>query len=313
MAITDTIQRWLADPPPELSFEISAQGIACAARSGAPRWVPFEEDTLRISPLEENILRNDSFLKAIREAAGAGGGRERRTAMVILPDFAARMAVLDFSQFPVDADEQRALVRFRMKKTVPFDVDAAAVSCFVQPRPDGAKEVDVLATLVSLEILAKYEAAFRAAGLWPGWITTSTLAALELVPVTGCQVLVKLSGKVLTVAVTVAGRVRLLRCVELALSEEGQEAVVSNLAFSSRMARSLERFCDEEEFGRVLYPTLAYLEEQLKLRPDSVHLCGLESLPVDVDLPVETLTSPLGTPNPCNAGLLGYLASGGRS
>jgi hypothetical protein len=51
----------------------------------------------------------------------------------------------------------------------------------------------------------------------------------------------------------------------------------------------------------------------LKLRPDSVHLCGLESLPVDVDLPVETLTSPLGTPNPCNAGLLGYLAAGGRT
>jgi len=70
--------------------------------------------------------------------------------MVILPDFAARMAVLDFSQFPADPDEQRALVRFRMKKTVPFDVDAAAVSCLVQPRPEGTKEVDVLATLVSL-------------------------------------------------------------------------------------------------------------------------------------------------------------------
>jgi type IV pilus assembly protein PilM len=317
MAITDTIQRWLADPAPELSFEISAQGLAYAARGGAPRWVPFEEDTLRVSPLEENILRNDSFLKAVREAAGiwgGGGGRERRTTVLILPDFAARMAVLDFSQFPLDPEEQRALVRFRMKKTVPFDVDAAAVSCFVQPRPDGAKEVDVLATLVSLEILAKYEAAFRAAGLWPGRITTSTLAALELVPAAGCRVLIKLSGKVLTVAVTVEGRVRLLRCVELALSEEeGEEPGVSNLAFSTRMARSLERFCDEEEFGRVLYPTLAYLEEELQIRPDSVHLCGLASLPVDVDLPVQTLESPFGTPNPCNAGLLGYLTSGGRS
>jgi len=80
MAITDTIQRWLADPPPELSFEISAQGIAYATRSGAPRWVAFEDDTLRISPLEENILRNESFVKAIprRPAPGAAGSAGRR-------------------------------------------------------------------------------------------------------------------------------------------------------------------------------------------------------------------------------------------
>lgn len=288
MAITDTINRWLADPAPELSFEISTQGIAFASRGGSPQWVPFEGETLRISPIEENIIRNDSFLKAVREAAGADNGRKRRTAVVILPDYAARMAVLDFSQFPSDPDEQRALVRFRMKKTVPFDVDAAAVSCFVQPRSNGSKEVDVLATLVSLEILAKYEAPFRVAGLWPGRITTSTLAALELVPGDGCRVLIKLSNKVLTIAVTMEGRLRLLRCVELASG-------------------------DEEELGGVLYPTLAYLEDELKTRPQSVHLCGLASLPTDVELPVQALQSPFGTPTPLNAGLLGYLASGGRN
>jgi len=288
MAITDTINGWLADPAPELSFEISSLGISYAARGGSPQWVPFEGETLRISPIEENILRNDSFLKAVREAAGADNGRKRRTAVVILPDYAARMAVLDFSQFPSDPDEQRALVRFRMKKTVPFDVDAAAVSCFVQPRAGGSKEVDVLATLVSLEILAKYEAPFRVAGLWPGRITTSTLAALELVPADGCRVLIKLSNKVLTIAVTMEGRLRLLRCVELASG-------------------------DEEELGGVLYPTLAYLEDELKTHPQSVHLCGLASLPTDVELPVEALQSPFGMPTPVNAGLLGYLASGGRN
>jgi type IV pilus assembly protein PilM len=288
MAITDTINSWLADPAPELSFEISTQGIAFAARGGSPQWVPFEGDTLRISPIEENIIRNDSFLKAVREAAGADNGRKRRTAVVILPDYAARMAVLDFTQFPSDPDEQRALIRFRMKKTVPFDVDAAAVSCYVQPRTNGSKEVDVLATLVSLEILAKYEAPFRVAGLWPGRITTSTLAALELVPADGCRVLIKLANKVLTIAVTMEGRLRLLRCVELASG-------------------------DEEELGGVLYPTLAYLEDELKTRPQSVHLCGLASLPTDVELPVEMLQSPFGAPTPLNAGLLGYLASGGRN
>ena len=288
MAITDSIHRLLADPAPDLSFEISTQGLAYAVRGGSPQWTSYEAETLRISPIEDNILRNDSFLKAIREAAGPETGRKRRTAVLILPDYAARMAVLDFSQFPSDPDEQRALVRFRMKKTVPFDVDAAAVSCFVQPRKGSAKEVDVLATLVSLEILAKYEAPFRVAGLWPGRITTSTLAALDLVPADGCRVLVKLANKVLTIAVTMGGSLRLLRCVELATA-------------------------DEEELGGVLYPTLAYLEDELKTRPQSVHLCGLGSLPSDVELPVEPLESPFGAPGATNAGLLGYLAAGGRN
>jgi len=162
------------------------------------------------------------------------------------------------------------------------------VSCFVQPRQGSAKEVDVLATLVSLEILAKYEAPFRVAGLWPGRITTSTLAALDLVPADGCRVLVKLANKVLTIAVTMGGSLRLLRCVELATA-------------------------DEEELGGVLYPTLAYLEDELKTRPQSVHLCGLAALPSDVELPVEPLQSPFGAPAATNAGLLGYLAAGGRN
>ena len=62
-----------------------------------------------------------------------------------------------------------------------------------------------------------------------------------------------------------------------------------------------------------MYPTLAYLEDELKTRPQSVHLCGLASLPSDVELPVEPLQSPFGAPSATNAGLLGYLAAGGRN
>lgn len=287
MSIVDSINNLLADPAPELAIEVTSEGLAVSAGGGAPRWIPYEAETLRISPVEENILRTDSFLKAIREAAGPTADRKRTSTVVILPDFTARMAVLEFEQFPDDPEEQRALVRFRMKKTVPFDVDAAAVSFYVQPRP-GSRYVDVLATLVSMEILAKYEAPFRAANLWPGRITTSTLSAMDLVPVSGCRVLIKVAHHVLTVAVAMEGKLRLLRCVELSSAED-------------------------EEIGQVLYPTLAYLEDELKTRPQSVHLCGLKSLPLDLDLPEGPLVSPYGTPNPNNAGLLGYLASGGRN
>ena len=97
---------------------------------------------------------------------------------MILPDYCARVAVLDFDTFPSDLEEQQALVRFRLKKSVPFEVDTAVVSYVEQPR-SGAK-VEVLAAVMSSDIVVQYEAPFRAAGFHPGLVTTSSLAALNL-------------------------------------------------------------------------------------------------------------------------------------
>ncbi len=51
---------------------------------------------------------------------------------MILPDFCTRIAVLDFDGFPADAKEQDALIRFRLKRAVPFDVESAALSYWAQ-------------------------------------------------------------------------------------------------------------------------------------------------------------------------------------
>ena len=61
--------------------------------------------------------------------------------------------------------------------------------------------MDVVVVMAPLEIVARYEAPFRAAGMNPGLVTTSSLAALELAPEAGLSVLAKLTGRVLTVLV----------------------------------------------------------------------------------------------------------------
>ena len=88
------------------------------------------------------------------------------------------MAVLDFDNFPSDAKEQLALIRFRLRKSVPFDVESAAISYFVQPAE--GKKFDVVVVVAPLEVVSRYEAPFRAAGMNPGLVTTSSLAALNL-------------------------------------------------------------------------------------------------------------------------------------
>ena len=92
----------LQDPPPAMAFEISEAGIA-AARIGARAELDFcrcKPGTLAVSPLKENVLDPDEFMMAVRSLAGTQAARKRRDVALILPDFSARISVLDFDAFP---------------------------------------------------------------------------------------------------------------------------------------------------------------------------------------------------------------------
>src|SRR3954452_22427574 len=131
----DKFKSLLQDPPPSMAFEISEAGIA-AARIGARaemEWRPFKPGTLAVSPLKENILDSDEFTMAIRELAGRATARKRKDVALILPDLSTRVSVLDFDSFPSDPKEQAALVRFRLKRSVPYDVESAVLSYSPQP------------------------------------------------------------------------------------------------------------------------------------------------------------------------------------
>src|SRR3954470_9928549 len=243
----------LKESPPEFVFEISDAGIAFLrpGPSAQPAFEPLEDDVISVSPLRDNVLRPEVLSARVSALVGAGGNRKRRKAVLILPDYCARVAVLEFDAFPSEPAEQLALVRFRMKKSVPFDVESAVVSYHAQPviGKNGAKRFEVVVVAAALEIVARYEAPFRSAGLHTGIVTTSILAALEMDRSEGITLLAKLSGKVLTVAVMRSERLKLVRCVEL--TELNTEEVMA-----------------------VLFPTVAFVENELAARPDRVLLCG---------------------------------------
>ena len=74
-------------------------------------------------------------------------------------------------------------------------------------------KTDVVVVMAPLEIVSRYESPFRTAGMNPGLITTSCLAALELAPEAGLSVLAKLTGRVLTVVVRDKIQLKLVRCL----------------------------------------------------------------------------------------------------
>jgi type IV pilus assembly protein PilM len=247
--LLDKLKSLLQDPPPAMAFEISEAGIA-SARIGSRaelEFYPLKAGTLSVSPLRENVTDPDEFTMAVRAVGNSQVSRKRKDIALILPDYSTRMAVLDFDSFPSDPKEQASLVRFRMKRSVPFDVESAAVAYFPQQGP--GKKVDVVVTVAPLEIVSRYEAPFRSAGMNPGLVTTSALAALELAPEGGLSVFAKLTGRTLSVLVRQGALLKLMRCIEVASA-------------------------DLEEIAGVLGPTFVYIEDNLGGRAERLILCG---------------------------------------
>ena len=296
MSLWSRISQLVKDPPPDHVFEFSEAGIAFASprhgQSGAETgFIPFEPGTLVPSPVEDNVRRPEAITSLLSRIAPPNGNKKRRPAAVILPDYAARVSVLDFASFPSAPEEQLPLIRFRLKKTIPFDIDSAAVSYFVQPSQGGQKmsgqKIEVVAVTVALEIIARYEALLRGANFHPGEVTTSALAALNLYrgpdQKDDVAIVAKLAGRALSLMVLAGQSLKLFRCVDL----EG---------------------AGEEEVLSVLQPTFAYVEDELGTPARRLVLCGFPNGALaGVNRETEVLRSRLGSPGAFNAGLLGYL------
>ena len=79
-------------------------------------------------------------------------------------------------RLPGKVAEALPVVRFRLKKLLPFEVEDAVVSYQMMSSAKGL--VTVLAVAMPREVLAEYEAVVTAAGYVPGAVLPSTLAAL---------------------------------------------------------------------------------------------------------------------------------------
>ena len=283
------------DPPPALAFELSEAGIAMVRTGKNPEFDfrPLDAGILSVSPLRDNILEPEKFAAAVRALMPQNGGRRRRNAALILPDACARVWVLDFDDFPSDAKEQLSLVQFRIRKSVPYDVESAALSYYPQsPSAKSNKKYDVVVAIAPMEIVSRYEAPFRALAIEPGFVTTSALASLDLVNEAGTLAIAKLSGRMLTILVLSSGVLKLVRSLEL--SDPGIAEIAADL-----------------------YPTFVYIEDQLGEKAEKLILAGFgrfgsearDQFSRELQLPVEQIRAAVGVAGDHNLGLLGYLQS----
>jgi type IV pilus assembly protein PilM len=294
MDLLTQLRNLIEEPAPKFAFEVSASGLATWQQQGGMR---FAAATGLEADVDAEALK--TWIEEITPAAQPGKKAQRRAAALVLPDRCARVSLLDFDSFPSNAQEQLSLVRFRLKRTLPFDVETAVLRYSVRPAPSNSlqskksgKAVLVTVAAIAVETLAPYEAAFRQAGFHPGFVTLSSLSMANLA--TPDSMIVRLSGETLSLSFFAGKEIALYRCLEVTGGE--YEGIID-----------------------VLDPTLAYLEDEMKQRPAKIDLCGFgpsggelkEHLEGQWRLPVDLLRSRHGAVESHNAGLLGYLEGAG--
>jgi type IV pilus assembly protein PilM len=214
---------------PRLACEVTVGGvIAARAADKASRVELFTARRLQQGAIAPGLnAPNIHDAGALRTAIGGAleslTGKSRDV-IAILPDSAIRVLLLEFETLPTKAAEVEPMVRFRLKKSLPFDVENAALSYDVRRDNDAVR---VVAAVSPRSVIEEYEAAFRDAGYSPGMIVPSTLAALGLVEGRRPTLVLKVDPLNITIAAAQNQELRLIRTLE---NPYGSEVTAAELA-----------------------------------------------------------------------------------
>src|ERR1700735_4660067 len=198
---------------PKLACEIAADRVlvgrlgedgrtleACAARELAPGSVVPDL-------VEGNLRQRDAVRQAVQAALSSVAGRSHDV-IAVVPDAAVRVVLLEFDTLPSDSEEASGVVRFRMKKSLPFDVEKARVSYHAQKTTDGIR---VVAAVALASVVEDYEAAIRHAGFSPGVVLPSMLAALGAAEGRRPTLVVKVDARTTSIAILNDEQLQLFR------------------------------------------------------------------------------------------------------
>jgi type IV pilus assembly protein PilM len=194
---------------------------------------------------------------ALKDALDSFDGRGRDWTFIV-PDACTRVHILDFDTLPAKAQEILPLVRFRLRRMLPFDADLAGVSYQLLSSPDATRKdapVQLIAAAMPAEIRDEVESLARSLQREPGVLLPATLAALAALPDTGSHLLVHTEKDSMTTAITHNGELLLYRATDRATTDPG-------------------------EMAQAVLVAAAYYEDALHVPLQEVWVAGLESTDV---------------------------------
>ena len=240
---------------PRLACEISTDRViaARATEKGARIEVftsrQLAEGTLAPGLSSPNVLDGEALRTAINGALSAVSGKSRDV-IAIVPDAAIRVLLLDFETLPTKPQETDPVIRFRLKKSLPFDVDQAVISYDIR-RGNGS--VRVVAAVSPRAVIEEYEAAFRDAGYFPGVVIPSSVAALGMLEGGSPSLMLKVDASNIIIAVAENHELRLVRTLD---NPNGAAVTAAELAEG-------------------VLPSIVFFEDTFAARIEQIYVGGL--------------------------------------
>ena len=252
MALEDMFKP-VAGSRPKVACEIRPEGVI-AARSGkrhgemVAAFAPINEGSVAAGLKVPNLVNTPAVRTALESALESVSATKEVT--LVVPDAAARVLLLDFDELPTKRQEALPVVRFRLRKMVPFDVENAAVSYQVMAQK--GDQLSVLVTVMPGDVLEEYETVVREAGYEPGVVLPCTLAAAAAMESDSALLMVNRSGGSVTTAVTQGPEMLLHRSMDLPAEPQARE----------------------EEMAQAVITALAWYEDTLKRLPSTMFYAG---------------------------------------
>lgn len=240
---------------PALACEIAADRVLAGRGTDGGRLVEMcaaielAPGTLVPDLTEANLRDGNAVRSAIESTLGDVGGRGRDV-IAILPDNAVRVVLLDFETLPDKLEEAEAVVRFRLKKSLPFNLDEARISYHAQKTKAGMRTV---AAVVLNSVLQEYESAFRDAGYNPGVVMPSMLAALGAADAERPTLVIKVDARTISIAILDQEQLLLFRTLE-----NMRGVTISG-----------------EQLAEEVYPSVVFFQDTYSLNIERIYVAGL--------------------------------------
>ena len=216
---------------PRVACEISADRVVAARISEennaieAATAYALPPDLLTPGLQQANLADRSKAVLVLRDSLNAVAGRTRDICLII-PDATTRVMLLDFDTLPDKAQDADAVVRFRLKKSLPFDVEQSAVSF---DRQGTSNPIRVVAAVTPRSVLDEYESLVREAGFNPGSVLPSMLAALGLADASRPAMVIKVERGTTTFAIVDQNQLLLYRALENAGAAVTGESLVDDV------------------------------------------------------------------------------------
>lgn len=268
---------WLDSlPHPAVVLEIAQTHVAAAQWDAQGRKLEghaIEEipaGAIQPSAVETNIANADAVQAALAMVLNRLGATSGNVALLV-PDPVVRVFILPFDSFPRREEDAIPMLRFRLKKSVPFDVEETVVSFMRQNGKDGGAEV--VTALARQRVLREYEALAEGAGLSPGVILSSSLASLPLLDAKGATMMVRISGRHLTTVIVHGQTLCVYRSSEMAsaIATLPLPSVLQSISQSP-----LQALMDE------IFPAVAYYQDTWNGNLERVRLAGFGTREVEM-------------------------------